>query len=244
MAVGKTLAQVLEKACFEVGLSAQAALNQDVRARLKSYIVDEQERLLDEYDWPDFKGTTDSKWFDVEMAAGQRYYDWPSGMDPNTITGVAYQYSGVWNPLPRGITLADYTAFNSDDDVRVDPPIKWDWHTGDQFEVWPMPASDALTSVRFEARQLVTAPVAESAVLVLDHIILAKFAAASYYRAQTDETGESRRLAAERYAEGMRRLATLKVRKGKGTRINLAAAGQTPHLMDPRFRIRVVPTAV
>ena len=44
MAVGKTLAQVLTQACYELGQSAQSALNQDVREQLKGLIVAEQER--------------------------------------------------------------------------------------------------------------------------------------------------------------------------------------------------------
>jgi hypothetical protein len=49
--------------------------------------------------------------------------------------------------MTRGISLADYAAYDSDEDERYDPALKWDltW-TGSatQIEVWPIPASNNL----------------------------------------------------------------------------------------------------
>lgn len=239
MAVGKTLAQTITQACHEAGLSAQSALNQDVREAIKAFIVTEQETVLDDFDWPELKGNDDGQWFDVDLAEGQRYYDWPTGMDWLTVTGVWFQQGSVWVPVERGISVDDYSSFDSDSDVRADPVMKWDYRTEAQIEVWPIPAS--VGALRIAARRKPSEPVAESAVLVIDHIVLAKRAAASYLRTKPDETGEMRKLAQARYAEAAARLTTLRARRNKHrTKMNFASHGPPPHPMDPRTRIRVV----
>lgn len=240
MTVGlvKTLGAVFEKVCIEVGISTQAALNIDVKNAIKSFIADEALRLVDEFDWLKLRGDGNQRWFDVTLHAGQRYYDFPAGMDPQTITGVATLQGGAWQPLTYGITLDDYTAFNSDDDARADPAMKWDFK-GEQFEVHPIPATDDGT-VRFEARQSASEVIDDALPVPFDYICVAKFAAASYLRSRHDDAGEMRRRADKRYAEGMARLTTLKSRRGKfGASLNFARP-RRDEIFDPRFRIRVV----
>lgn len=240
MATGKTLGFIVSDACVQAGISTIAAQQQDIREALKTHIRNEQERLIDDYDWLPFRGATEGSWFDVTLVAGQRYYDWPSGFDYKTLKGFSYLMNGTWLPVHYGITLDDYTAFSSEDDDRADPVQKWDFHTEEQFEIWPLPVGDGGT-VRLEGRQLPDiVATSESTVMVIDHIALSKFAAASYLRSRPDESGETRRLAAERYAEGVARINTLKARKGKHTtKMNFANSGRMPDSMDPRFRIRV-----
>lgn len=240
MATGRTLAQVLADVCVQVGVSSVAAQQQDIREALKTHIRNEQERLIDDYDWLPFKNATEGSWFDVTLVAGERYYDWPDGFDYKTLKGMWCLMNGTWLPINYGITLDDYTAFSSEDDERADPVQKWDFHTEEQLEIWPLPVDDGGT-IRLEGRQLPDVVAAsESTVMVIDHIALSKFAAASFLRSRPDETGENRRLASERYAEGLGRITTLKARKGKHTtRMNFARTGRMPDMMDPRFRIRV-----
>lgn len=237
MATGKTLGHVLTKTLHEIGKSSQSALNIDARETLKSFIVDEQERLVDEYQWLSFVGDEDGRYFDIELVAGERYYDWPDNFDWKTLRGVAYLLNGTWVPVDYGITLQDYSAFNPENDERSEPTQKWDFHTEEQIEIWPLPSSNGGT-VRLEGRGLPNMTVSEALVLSIDSIALQKFAAASYLRSKTDETGESRRLGDIRYAEGLGRIRTLKARRGKHQRISFTG-GRMPDAMDPRFRIRV-----
>lgn len=238
MATGKTLGFILTDTCIEAGISTQAALMQDVREPIKRFIVNEQERLIDEFNWLPFIGDTDGKFFDIELAAGERFYDWPDGFDWKTLAGVWYDFSGTWLPLHYGIEPHDYSAFSPDADDRSEPTQKWDYHTEQQIELWPTPIADGGV-VRLKGRALATMPTAESQVCVIDHILLAKFAAASYLRTKPDENGEIRKLADRRYAEATGRLNTLKARRNKHRLIHFGQC-RVPDPMDPRFRIRVV----
>lgn len=239
MATGKTLLRVLQDTCAEIGLSTQSALVQDVRESLKRMIVNEQEQLIDDYDWLAFKGAEPGRFFDIELSAGERYYDWPDAFDYKTLEGVWTLEGSVWLPVNYGISQDEYSAYNSDDDVRADPVMNWDFYSEEQIEIWPLPNSDGGT-VRLKGRSLPDEPVSESSVMVMDHIALSKMAAASYLRSKPDETGEARRLGDTRYYEGLKRIGVLKARKNKHVKLNFATPTRMPDRMDPRFRIRVV----
>lgn len=237
MATGKTLLRVLQDTLAEIGMSQQSAMVQDARESLKRMIVNEQEQLIDDYDWLPFKDMEPGRFFDITLAAGQRYYDWPDDFDYKTLGGVWTLQGNVWQGVDYGITPAEYSAFNSDDDVRTDPVMRWDFYSEEQIELWPLPAS--VGSVRLKGRSLADEAVSESAVMVIDHIALSKFAAASYLRSKPDETGESRRLGDIRYAEGMKRINVLKARKNKHLKLSFARSGRMPDAMDPRNRILI-----
>lgn len=233
--LGKTLAEVVSMAAFEARLTTQSSLTQDVRDLLRHLVRTEQATLIDEFDWPEFKGEEGNAWFDVETAAGQRFYDYPEGMDPDTIVGVYYKFGSVWTPLCSGISLDDYSAYDSDEDVRSDPPQKWGKRAEGQFEIWPIPATND-NLIRFAARQQVDEATLDNQVIVVDALAVAFFAASRYTEIDEDKT-RSRNL----YGRGQKRLTTLKVRKSKtGARVNFAKHGPPPHPLDPRHRIRVV----
>ena len=238
MALGKTLGEVLTMTLHECKVSAQSALSQDVREQFKHFITTTQEMLVDDFDWPDFDVTTDltaAKWFVKALAAGQRFYDFPTGMDPQTCTGVEFKLGTTWLGLERGITRDDYSCFNSDDDVRATPPQKWDFHGLTQFEVWPMPSETGTVSLN--GRQAVALVTAESTVMKIDSIALAFFAAARYYESKADEVSLAQ--ASLKMRHGMKRLSTLKIRRSrKAVRINFAQLGG-PKKIDPRDRVIV-----
>lgn len=233
--LGKTLAEVVTMTAFEARLTTQSSLTLDVKEHLRHLVRVEQATLLDEYDWPEFKGEEGNAWFDVELAAGQRYYDYPEGMDADSIVAVHYKFGNVWTQLTDGIRLEDYSAYDSDNDVRSDPPQKWGRRAEGQFEVWPMPATNG-NLVRFSARQKVDEATQDAQVIVVDAIAVSLFAASRYL--ETDEGSvRSRNL----YGRAQKRLTVLKVRKSKaGPRVNFAQHGPPPHPLDPRYRIRTV----
>lgn len=86
---------------------------------------------------------------DIELAAGQRYYDFPTDLDMDRVENAWVKWSGRWHPLSRGINPDEhYNAQDSDLDIRADPILRWAPYETEQFEVWPMPASDDSQTVR------------------------------------------------------------------------------------------------
>ena len=153
MAIGVDLSVIVTSVRLELGHSDNVATGQNYDSSIKHHINAEYERLWYDWDWPHLWGSLTNGWFDKVLAAGERYYDYPAGMDPLTIKNVWYQWGEVWMPVARGISPDHYNSFNSDDDtVRSDPVVAWRPHTQTQFEVWPIPSTDALT-LRFEARK-------------------------------------------------------------------------------------------
>lgn len=233
MAIGKTLSEVVSYVQEELGLSAVANLGIDVRERIKGRIRSAHEEIATEHEWLHLRAQTTNAWWDKVTSAGQRYYDWPAGMDPMTITKVFYEFGDSFIELTRGISPTDYTAFNSDEDVRSSPAQKWDWHGTTQFELWPMPPSDAIT-VRFQARANPLALTAETDVLVIDHIAVGKLAASRYLTSKDPKASATFR------AEAMRRIRLLLHYQNRGTLIDLGGMQKPTDPLDPRTRIRVV----
>jgi hypothetical protein len=87
------------------------------------------------------------------MATGQRYYDFPTTMNPERVDFVQRLWGGDWDEgdLLYGIGPVEYAIYNSDDDVRADPIERWNLYndgTTVQFEVWPIPAA-AVCEIKF-----------------------------------------------------------------------------------------------
>lgn len=106
---------------------------------LKELLRRNQELLYEEHDWPHMEVERS-----ISLAAGQRYYDFPSDLDYERIEEIAFKYAGAYVDLTRGISLKDYSKFDSNAATpeRSSPAVKWDIrHTGttEQFEIWPIP---------------------------------------------------------------------------------------------------------
>lgn len=114
------------------------------------------------------------------LSAGQRYYAFPADMDFDRVTGVYIKYAGQWTPkpIPFGITVEHYNSVDSDDDARMDPVRRWGAHEGDMFEVWPMPASNSINSLRLDGQKKFVPLVADSDIVQLDDNLIALYAAA------------------------------------------------------------------
>lgn len=118
------------------------------------------------------------------VSAGQRYYDLPTDLDYDRVDKVQHLWSGIWSqPLTRGISMADYNTFNSDDDVRSDPVLKWDVVSvsgATQIEIWPMPETSVTAGLRFTGRRALKPLLVDSDVCDLDSEILLLYAAGTY----------------------------------------------------------------
>lgn len=99
------------------------------------------ETLYEEHNWPHLRVVADR----IALSAGQRLYDFPANLDFDRIESVGVWWSGQPRPITRGIGFPEYATYDSESDVRGDPVLKWDIRastTSEQFEVWPVPASD------------------------------------------------------------------------------------------------------
>lgn len=149
MARGRTVGELITDLRAETGRSMEPAHGLNDHDRLIAIIRRAYNDCYDAFDWPHLKVTSVKA-----MAAGQRYYDFPTTIDPERVTGAWLKEGGEYNPehLPYGIDPGLYSEFDSDADVRSDPVLRWDFYndgTNVQFEAWPLPAS-ANCSIKFE----------------------------------------------------------------------------------------------
>lgn len=153
MARGVTLGNLVDSLRSEIAHSAVPALGQNFRPVLVRKLQAAQSFLYEDHFWDFFKVRGNKT-----LSAGSRYYDVPTEIGAtDRIVEVRHKWAGVWSaPLPRGITMADYSAYDSDEDVRADPVLKWDVISNSgtaQIEVWPLPATNQTSALRFIGRR-------------------------------------------------------------------------------------------
>jgi hypothetical protein len=171
VATGATLGELIEEVQYEVGDSTSPAVGQAFRAHIANRIRRVYRKLYFDHDWRHLR-----EWRDISTAAGQRYYDYPSGVVLEQVTSVHIKWSDDWQPLLDGLQIEDMNAFDSDDGVRSDPALCWRPYGPSQIEVWPIPAS--AYPVRFVTRKAFTPLVDEDDRCDLDTDLVVQFAAA------------------------------------------------------------------
>lgn len=131
----------------ELARSANVAVGVDDATRLKHHLNRAYATRYDKHDWPHLRRTFDP----VPLSAGDRYYDFPAELNYERIEKAWVWWTDLPTPIWRGITVDDYAAYDSSNNERSDPVLKWDVRsigTATQFEVWPLPASND-TSITF-----------------------------------------------------------------------------------------------
>jgi hypothetical protein len=172
MARNKTLGTLLFDLRAECEMATDAGVGQSANPGLKVLLRRTQEVLYDEHDWPHLDGV----WFNVTLNAGQRYYDFPSGLNYERAAKAAVKWAGTWMPLSFGFGPDQYNDYDSDADERSDPALRWRIYSGTQFEVWPMPATS--TTMRIIGSQSLGSFDQDTDVCVLDGTMVVLFAAA------------------------------------------------------------------
>lgn len=112
--------------------------------------------------------------FDVTTQAGQQNYDLP--VDDGKIKKVELKWGNAWTPLQWGIAGPQLTAQDPDLDQRADPVQRIDLIDGEQFRVWPLPASDGNT-IRFWGTRRLTRLVDNDDRAILDDRLIVLLAA-------------------------------------------------------------------
>ena len=144
MARGTTLQNLIQQFADEAGLNNSPALSDSAVSMVTRLLRRTQERLYQTYEWPFLHGFSDKV-----TAAGEYLYDFPTDMDIERIQQVWIQDGGVWYKIQQGISMDEYSVYNTENDVRLDPIQRWAIRDADQFEVWPVPATNGKV-VRFE----------------------------------------------------------------------------------------------
>lgn len=176
MARQETFAEIQEAVLDEARLSTNASRGTSHRNYVKRLIRRYYTQLYVGWDW-EFS-TINREDAGKDANAGQRYYDFPTDIDTNRENALWYKLGAAWIKLDYGIGVDQYSAFDSDNDERSDPPLRWMIRDDGQFEIWPMPASTLVNGLRFEGYKKKTELVADSSRCDLDTDLIALFVAA------------------------------------------------------------------
>lgn len=188
MARGTQLSELVRMLRAETGMSVNPNLGINSEDTYKLRLKRVQERLYHEYDWPFLKGK-----YDKAMTAGTRYYDCP--VEPESIQRVEVKWGNAWAELPYGIGGEQYTSRDSDSGQREDPPHRWQFRIdptndslidNEQFEVWPIPASNNVSTVRFWGKRKLAALVSNTDKCTLDDQLIVLYAAATLIKDKGD----------------------------------------------------------
>lgn len=128
----------------ELDQSTNVGIGVDYRPMLMRAINRSYAILLSKYTWPHLRVVSDR----IALQAGERFYDFPDNIDYERVTDVRVWWGDKPLQVERGVAVgSEYAAFDPEDDgERSDPVLKWDTQWKDtqvQFEVWPVPASNA-----------------------------------------------------------------------------------------------------
>jgi hypothetical protein len=141
MARNTLLVKLLDDLRAEARLSLNPAHNADDRLRQIKILQKHQQRLWEDFRWPHLRVERQ-----ISLQSGQRYYSPPKDMIIENIERIDIFRDAAWVPLAPQINAAYYTTWNSDLGERAWPPLRWDFHNGDEgdeIEVWPIPDQNA-----------------------------------------------------------------------------------------------------
>lgn len=217
MATGDTLATLIEEVQYECGHVASPSAGQNLREHIKSRIRREYRRLYHDYNWRHLRS-----WVDIQLNAGQRYYDYPTGVTQETLIELYTYDGGQYLPVTDDLQVTDYGAFNSDDDVRSDPVLRFRPYGAAQIEVWPVPAGDD-GHLRAVVKRAFNPLVDEDDTCDLDTDLIVLHVAAEITRKQDDKE------AAVILARAQQHYDTLKNRQKATMRKFSMVGGPSPH---------------
>ncbi len=177
---GRSLSLCLDDLRGELLQTTQVNLGVSARDQLLLKLRTAQTMLHIDRVWPHKR-----RWENKSLSAGSRYLDFPSQLKLENIVSCHVYYNSKWSDaLPRGIGLADYNAYNSDNDERADPVTRWDVRETaagtSQIEVHPMPATSVTNGFKVIGKADLLPFVDDADVCDLDSDAIVLTAAADY----------------------------------------------------------------
>lgn len=218
MARGTTLSELRELVRAEARLSTNTSRGIDNNDYIDRLIKRVYETLWDDHDWPFLRVRREDSGKTIQ--AGQRYYDYPDDMSVETIEEVWAKFGSVWHKLEYGIPPDVYNDLDSDDDERSDPPLRWQMRDEDQFEIWPMPASND-GELRFVGKRKFVQLVATTDRAEIDDIAISLICAGEILASQKQADAQTK------FDQAVRRIQKLIGRTAGKGEINFAAPGSS-----------------
>lgn len=139
----QTLRSITEKVRSRARVSTNPSQGIDDRQGIVTKINFYYQFFAADYKWSFLEAKHEEAF--KALQAGERYYDFPVVLNQEFPFTAWVKWSGAWLPLIYGITKAHYTAQDSDLGRRSDPVTNWRITDSEQFEVWPIPASEGIT---------------------------------------------------------------------------------------------------
>ncbi len=212
MARGTTFLDLVTRVKAKTGRAQSVAVGVDDLPRIQEEINIVYAALYHDHDWPHLRKVFDR----ITLQAGERYYNLPDGLNVERVENVCAWWMLVSTPLIRGISAQHYNAYDSVNDDRVEPALRWDvrWTgSSDQIEIWPLPNTNE-QELEFTGIQAAPRLVADIDVCLLDDTLVVLFASAALVK-DKDESEKILKL-----AQG--HLQTLKARtRGGNTELRL-----------------------
>lgn len=171
MARGTTLGQLVTMLREEIGDATSAALGQNNLPHLKRILQRTQQFLWEDHTWAHLR-----VYREESLQAGQRYYSFPADLSFDRIENTHVRYDDTWRPVLYGIELGHYNVSDPEQGDTEDPVERWQAHEDDQYEVWPVPATNGLR-LRFEGIKKLAPLIADGDRAELDDNLIVLFAA-------------------------------------------------------------------
>ncbi len=168
--------EIVDAILDECRHSTNATRGVDNRNYVIRLVKNYYESLYSEHDWPFVRIRKEDAGKNIQ--AGSRYYDYPAQLDVERGYKLWVKWGQAWLELKYGIGPEQYSAFDSDADQRTDPPIRWQVYDENQFEIWPIPATDLVNGLRFDGYRKLTPLTSGNSRCDLDDILVIKFCAA------------------------------------------------------------------
>ena len=214
MAKGAQFSQLYTDLRAELRRSSSVAVGVEDLATLKRTINHVYRTLYIDYEWPHLRKVFPK----IELAAGQRYYDFPADLDNDLLEAAVVWNGNIAEEIRVGIGFDEYSFLDPDEDDRQDPVQAIDFRftgTATQIEVWPLPATNNY-SIQFRGYILLPKLVEDSDKCWLDDELVVLFAAAELLKGTKAEDADSKLLIAQGY------LQRLKARsKGPAKRVSM-----------------------
>lgn len=188
-----TFEEIIEMTRSEARLSTNSSRGIDHLDYVRQVIRRNYALLAEQFDWEHLRLKRGDAY--KALSAGQRYYNFPTNLNPQKIECAWVKWSGLWDPVGYQITNDNYNDLDSDQDQRSDPVERWDYYANadlNQFEVWPIPASNDVT-IYFEGQKIITALTENASRADLDDHLLALASAAEMLRDQSKDEAADRK---------------------------------------------------
>lgn len=232
MARGATLRQLISDLRDELRRANSPSASPDDVPSLRRTINHVYRILYLDNDWPFLNRLFDK----ITLNAGQRYYDFPDGLDPDRVITAHIWWSSIAEPINRGITLEDYNAYDPTANQRSSPALKWDVRftgTKEQIEVWPLPGDESQT-LQFFGTQAAPALVNDTDICLLDSDVIVLYAAAELAPADSEDKQAKLQLGKE-----LLRLERVRANSAGGQEYRLGLGIVDRRATNPRAVVRI-----